>query len=112
MNPEAWAVVAVVAIIGTIAGMIIGYYKARGEFGEKLTETLKGYLSEDDCKRCDMRAEVKTLCTSLNKHTALLEKGQGSFESLRTDITLIKNNLGIKSPLEELKKMIAVLEKG
>ena len=98
-----------------IAGLIVGflltalasYYKARSEFRDKLQD----YISKDECRGCSIKTEVQNVIRDIKQITKDLKEGSRLFSQLKVDTAVIKDRLGVKNDLDELKKMVRELEK-
>jgi hypothetical protein len=71
-------------ISGMFFGTLIGYYKSRAEF----TDRLSAMVTKTDCSECDMRSTVKEVKDEL-------DKGDLSFQSLRKDIAGVSQEISV-----------------
>ena len=88
MTPESY----LLAFFTLLVGTLIGYFKARADFAEKLGNV----LTKDDCAVCQTKADLK--------------KGVDRFAKIETSLAVIKVHLGIRDDLDELRKAIDRLE--
>ena len=61
MSPAVYTLVAVVGIVCTLGGLVIGYYKSKADFMEKLSN----YITVEDCKNCTMKTEVSNIIKNM-----------------------------------------------
>lgn len=93
---ELYIVSGAVGALGVVGGLTVGYYKAVSS----LSQT---FISKEDCEKCGVRKDVEAAAQDLRQ-------GRETFEAIKLDLAVIKNRLGIKDDLEELRKAIAALE--
>lgn len=69
---------------GLIIGAVIGYYKSRAEFLERLGQT----VSKTDCLNCDLRGTVSNIAANLRD-------GDHAFKAIRADLADVKQEVAL-----------------
>lgn len=85
---------AATGISGLFIGLLIGYYKSKADFTERLSKM----MSKKDCSDCDLRGQVANL-----NHD--LDAGSDAFREIRKDIGSIQGDIqAMKAIMEERAK--------
>lgn len=73
---------AISGMVGAAIGFIVGYYKSRAEFTEKLAKM----MTRTDCVNCDLRKDVVAI-------TSDMRAGNEAFKAIREDISQIRQDI-------------------
>jgi len=106
MTTEAYIVSAIVGCLGTLCGLVIGYYKSKGELPDLVDTRVK-----IQCEACGLKKEVADMGDDMKTIARDLKKGSDIFNTIKIDMAVIKIKLGVKSDIAELRNAIATLEK-
>lgn len=89
-----YVISAATGISGLFIGLLIGYYKSKAEFTERLAKM----VTKSDCSDCDLRHQV----TDLTKD---LDVGSEAFKEIRDKISDMSGSLReMKAIMEERSK--------
>ena len=106
MTTEAYIVSAIVGCLGTLCGLVIGYYKSKAELPSLVDKRVKA-----QCEACGLKKEVADMGDDMKTVVQDLKRGSQMFNMIKSDMAVIKIKLGIKSDIAELRQAIVTLEK-
>ena len=105
MTTEAYIVSAIVGCLGTLCGLVIGYYKSKTELPGLVDARVKA-----QCESCGLKKEVADMGDDVKTIAQDMKRGSQMFNTIKIDMAVIKVKLGIKSDIAELRNAIATLE--